>query len=30
MEPLADNDSAEGRQINRRVELTIRPLMHLP
>jgi outer membrane protein OmpA-like peptidoglycan-associated protein len=30
MEPLADNDSADGRQINRRVELTIRPLMHLP
>jgi outer membrane protein OmpA-like peptidoglycan-associated protein len=30
MEPLADNDSAEGRQLNRRVELTIRPMLHLP
>ena len=30
LNPLADNDSAEGRQLNRRVELTIRPLFHLP
>jgi outer membrane protein OmpA-like peptidoglycan-associated protein len=30
MEPLADNANPEGRQLNRRVELTIRPLMHLP
>jgi outer membrane protein OmpA-like peptidoglycan-associated protein len=30
LSPLADNDSAEGRQLNRRVELTIRPLLHLP
>lgn len=30
LQPLADNDSADGRQLNRRVELTIRPLMHLP
>jgi outer membrane protein OmpA-like peptidoglycan-associated protein len=30
MDPLADNDSAKGRQLNRRVEITIRPLFHLP
>jgi len=28
LQPLADNDSVEGRQLNRRVELTIRPLPH--
>jgi len=30
LQPLADNHTAEGRQLNRRVELTIRPLLHLP
>jgi len=30
LQPLADNGSTEGRQVNRRVELTISPLMRLP